>query len=261
MKKSHLVLPIAVTISVIQACATRPDTVHHHLPIAMMDSLLLDGKVLTVWNVMDTIKVDQVPQIKLTQKDYEEVAAELGVEVAAIKAVVEIEAGVSHNGFWSEGKPIINFDLTMYNTAARRNGVDLAKARKSAPVIFRAPDSKKYGSQQAGQQARLDAAMAIDSISAIDGTFWGMFQIGGFNWKRCGASDRTDFVKRMSTSEREQLELFAGFIKNTDLVKPLKAKDWASFARGYNGASYARRGYHTRMANAYRRYKEEGKTK
>lgn len=261
MKKIPLIFSLALAVSTIQACATRPDSVHHHLPIAMMDSLLLDGKVLTLWNVMDTIKVDQAPQIRLTQKDYEEVAAELGVEVAAIKAVVEIEAGVSHNGFWSDGKPIINFDITIYNAAARRNGVDLAKARKNAPVIFHAPDSKKYGSQQAGQQARLDAAMAIDSISAIDGTFWGMFQIGGFNWKRCGAKDRGDFVKRMSTSEREQLELFAGFIKETGLLKSLKAKDWASFARGYNGASYARRGYHTRMANAYRRYKEEGKKK
>ena len=34
----------------------------------------------------------------LTERDYEEVAAELGVEVAAIKAVVEIEAGKAQIG-------------------------------------------------------------------------------------------------------------------------------------------------------------------
>ena len=43
--------------------------------------------------------------IKLTEEDFEEVAQRLGVEVAAIKAVVEIEAGHSHEGFASPGKP------------------------------------------------------------------------------------------------------------------------------------------------------------
>lgn len=255
MKKINSIFTVGASLCVISACASSPDSVRHHLPIKMMDSLMLEGKVLTVWNINDTVKWE-APSIRLTQKDYDEVAKQLGVETAAIKAVVEIEAGKSHNGFWSEGKPVINFDLTMYSAAARRNKVDLAKARKTAPVIFKAPNSKKYGSQQAGQQARLDAAMAIDSVSAIDGTFWGMFQIGGFNWKKCGATSRSEFVRRMSKSERDQLELFANFLKETGLDKPLKKKDWSTFARGYNGASYAKRGYHTRMARAYKYYKE-----
>jgi conserved hypothetical protein len=81
-----------------------------------------------------------------------------------------------------------------------------------------------------------------------------MFQIGGFNWRKCGASSINDFVERMSRSERDQLELFAQFLKTTKLDKQLKAKNWAAFARGYNGPSYARRGYHTRMARAYAKY-------
>ena len=56
--------------------------------------------------------------IKLTEEDFEEVAQRLGVEVAAIKAVVEIEAGHSHEGFASPGKPLINFDLTMFRRFA-----------------------------------------------------------------------------------------------------------------------------------------------
>ncbi len=37
---------------------------------------------------------------RLTDDDYREVAERLGVEVAAIKAVVDIEAGRAHEGFF-----------------------------------------------------------------------------------------------------------------------------------------------------------------
>ena len=61
----------------------------------------------------------------LTERDYIEVANELGVEVAAIKAVVEIETGKQHIGFWDEGKPIINFDLTTFRKMAKKHQIDL----------------------------------------------------------------------------------------------------------------------------------------
>ena len=101
--------------------------------------------------------------------------------------------------------------------------------------------------------------MAIDSIAAIESTFWGMFQIGGFNWKLCGAPSRADFVDMMSQSEYDQLRLFADYMRNTGLLTHLQKKNWAAFARIYNGPSYAARGYHTRMAAAYRKY--AGKSK
>ena len=192
------------------------------------------------------------PSGPLTEKDYEEVAAQLGVEVAAMKAVVEIEAGKAHQGFWTEGKPLINFDLSVYRPRAAKRGVNPAKH----PEILQRPNIAKYGSQQAGQQARLDQAMSLDSISAIEGTFWGMFQIGGFNWKLCGTSSQQEFFQLMSRSERDQLELFAEFITRAGLLPALKAKNWSAFARGYNGPSYASRRYHTRLAQAYNKYKK-----
>ena len=197
--------------------------------------------------------------LRLTEEDYKEVAEMLGVEPAAIKAVVEIEAGPSHQGFCEPGVPLINFDFSMFTQFARRNGVNLSKYRKSHPLVFSAPSARKYGSRQKAQHARLRAARSIDERTAIEGTFWGMFQIGGFNWRKCGAKDIDDFVERMSRSERDQLELFARFLKSTKLDKQLKAKNWAAFARGYNGPSYARRGYHTRMARAYAKYSKSVK--
>lgn len=187
--------------------------------------------------------------LTLTETDFEEVAAELGVEVAAIKAVVEIEAGRTHEGFFAPGKPLINFDLSMFRRFATRRGVNLSKYSKSHSVVF----ASSRGSQSRAHR-RLEAARSINPHAAVEGTFWGMFQIGGFNWKKCGAESIDDFVCRMSRSERDQLEMFASFISSTGLVKHLKTKNWAAFARGYNGPGYTKRSYHTRMAQAYARH-------
>ncbi len=193
---------------------------------------------------------------KLSEEDFREVAEELGVEVAAIKAVVDIEAGRAHEGFYQPGKPIINFDLSMYRKFAPKHGVSLSSAKKKAPVIFARPNTAKYGSYQAAQYARLDAARKIDDASALESAFWGMFQIGGFNWKLCGCSSVEEFVDKMSRSERDQLELFARLITNCGMLEPLQKKQWLAFALKYNGPRAKSRGYHTRMASSYARHKK-----
>lgn len=253
----HRAAILTATSLLLQGCgparAAGPSTPHILTPDPH-NYVVVDG---------DSVPVKFLPPDKelrrgrLTEQDFREVAAELGVEVAAIKAVVEIEAGPSHNGFWSENKPIINFDLSVYRRRAAARKVNLSKATKSHPVIFNRPNTARYGSQQAAQQARLDAAMSLDSISAIEGTFWGMFQIGGFNWKRCGTSSHAEFLKLMSRSERDQLELFANFIRNTGLLPALKDKNWTTFARSYNGPGYAARRYHKRLASSYAKHKSE----
>lgn len=203
---------------------------------------------------VEAVSYEHIPD-RLTDEDFREVAEELGVEVAAIKAVVEIEAGAKHEGFWANGKPIINFDLSMFRKFAARNKINLSRYQRSHTVVFAKPNRARYGSYQAAQQARLDAARTIDDKTAIEGTFWGMFQLGGFNWKVCGTSSPDEFVRLMSRSERDQLELFAEFIRETGMLPLLKAKNWSAFARRYNGPSYARRGYHTRLARAYAKHK------
>lgn len=194
---------------------------------------------------------------RLTEADYEAVAEELGVEVAAIKAVVDIEAGVEHKGFWKPGKPIVNFSVKMYRKLAPRRGISLKKVQKRHPELFEKPNVKKYGSSQAAYRACIEVAARIDSVSAYESTFWGMFQIGGFNWQKCEASGLGEFVELMSRSERDQLELFARFIKNSGMLQDLKKKDWLRFALKYNGSEARSRGYHKRLAAAYRRHKSK----
>ena len=196
---------------------------------------------------------------KLTDDDFRQVAVELGIEVATIRAVVEIEAGTHHTGFYAPMKPIINFDRTIFRSRARRAGISTAKPKEQAAIAMAPVNSRKYGSYALAQQARLDAARQIDPVIANESTFWGMFQIGGFNWHKCGMDSVDEFVAAMCYSEAMQLELFARFIKNSGMLKYLQAKNWRAFARAYNGPSYARRGYHTRLARAYAKYSAAAK--
>lgn len=205
------------------------------------------------------IKNDTDEIERLTHDDYVAVAKELGVETAAIKAVVDIEAGKEHSGFWKAGYPLINFDLSMFQQFARRRKISLTKAQKDYPVIFRAPDRRKYGSQQGAQYARLEAAGKINKALGVESAFWGMFQIGGFNWSKCGCDSIEQFVAMMSRSERDQLELFARFIESYNLVDAIRNHDWKTFSLRYNGPKALERGYHTRMEAAYRRHLAEEK--
>ena len=190
---------------------------------------------------------------RLTIKDYEEVAAQLGIETATIRAVVDVEAGTAHKGFWAPGKPLINYDITVANKFAPKLGITLSKYRTTHPEIWGA-SRKKYGSYQACEWARFEALCDVDRTLGIYSAFWGMFQIGGFNWKLCKTSDVNEFFRLMSRSERDQLDLFANFIISSNMLKYLKTKNWAAFAYRYNGPSYEPRGYHTRLAKAYAKY-------
>lgn len=202
--------------------------------------------------ISDSIEAnDENRYTHLTEADFRLVASQLGVEVAAIKAVVEIEAGKEMKGFWAPGIPVINFDSTMY-----------AKYKSKAP----SKEGAKGEEVPAGltgyalkEWRLLINARKTNAQGANMGTFWGMFQIGGFNYKLCGCSSVDEFVKLMAYSELEQLELFAAFITNAGMLQDLRNKNWAAFARKYNGPSYAKRGYHTKMAKAYQKFSKEEK--
>lgn len=211
------------------------------------------------FNIKNHHQEDSLRYRTLTINDYAEVADELGISVACIRAVVDIEAGVKNKGFNADNTPLVNFDLTMFRQAAGRHGINLNKYKASHPVVFAPLNVKKYGSHQAAQYARLNSAMSIDTVCAMESTFWGMFQIGGFNWKLCGCGSVREFVHRVSYSEREQLELFADFIRARNLVGYLKNREWDKFSLRYNGPGYAKRGYDRRMAAAYAKYSKQEK--
>ncbi|MBE6304665.1 MAG: N-acetylmuramidase family protein [Bacteroidales bacterium] len=198
--------------------------------------------------------IDTLRYKNLTINDYERVAAELEIPTAAIRAIVSIEAGPKAKGFNPDSTPIISFDLAMFRQAAKQRGINIDLYKESHPDVFNKLNKKKFGSTQKAQYARLKSAMSIDSIAALEGTFWGMFQIGGFNWKLCGCESVFEFVERTSYSELEQLELFADFMRARRLVKYIKSRDWDAFSLRYNGPGYKKHSYELRLAKAYEEF-------
>ncbi len=203
---------------------------------------------------------DPTRYTELTEEDFQMVAKELDVEIAAIKAVVDIEAGKSMKGFWAPGIPVINFDQKMYARIGSKAPSTAGAKGEKVPEGLSGYALKEW--------TELINARKKNAQGANMGTFWGMFQIGGFNYRKCGCSSVDEFVRLMSYSELEQLELFAAFITNSGMLDDLRKKNWAAFARKYNGAGYKKRGYDTKMAEAYRKYKaardnnkKESKTK
>lgn len=182
----------------------------------------------------------------LSDEDFKYVAEELNVEIAAMKAVVAVEAGSEMKGFWAPGVPVVNFDPAMYKLYGPQAPSRAGNKNAKVPSGLTGYALKEW--------TQLTNARRVNAQGADMGTFWGMFQIGGFSYKVLGFASINDFVEKMSESDLAQLEIFATFLKNTGMQKYLQAKDWAKFARAYNGPNYAKRGYHTKMAAAYKKF-------
>lgn len=185
---------------------------------------------------------------------YDSLAIELGVEVAAIKAVSSIESGRSHVAFITAGSPVVNVDVPIFKDALSEAGYDVDSLMRAVPDAFERPSRAIYPDLLMAQRAMYRAASSINDSIAKSCTYWGMYQIRGSNWQLCGAKSIDDFVDKMSLSTNMQHRLFANYIKNSGLDKMLKKHDWVGFARAYNGEGYERSAYHTRLAEAYANY-------
>ena len=76
----------------------------------------------------------------------------------------------------------------------------------------------------------------------------------GFNHLAAGFADVHSMVAAMQDSEDAQLTSVASFIKASNLTGLLKARDWAAFARKYNGPAFAKNKYDVRLAGAFQQY-------
>ncbi|WP_018629171.1 N-acetylmuramidase family protein [Niabella aurantiaca] len=184
----------------------------------------------------------------LTDKDYQDAARILGVEVAAIKAVAQVESAGA--GFLPDGQPKILFERHYFH---RLTG---GKYDKVGPDISGPYKTGSYGPGGQHQHDRLEKAAALDRDAALQSASYGKFQIMGSNFKLAGFATLQLFINAMYSGEPAHLMAFCNFIRNTGLLPALKAKNWAAFARGYNGTGYAKNRYDEKMAAAYRKYSQ-----
>jgi hypothetical protein len=182
------------------------------------------------------------PQRGLTDEDFAAAADALGIEVAMIKAVAQVES--PRGPFEPKGRPEILFERHYFHRLTK------GQFAQSDPDICNST-SGGYGKFSA-QYGKLQRAYALNPDAALRSASWGRFQIMGDNFEAAGFDSAAAFVQAMTTSESAHLNAFVNFVKsNNKMVSALRAKDWAGFARRYNGPGFAANQYDTKLKNAY----------
>lgn len=189
---------------------------------------------------------------QLNEQDYQKAADRLGVNKAAVKAVATVES--NGGGFLADGRVKVQFEPhVFYQRLKQAYGQQRADRELAAH-----PDlvALKPGSYQSvdKEDKDMNRAAGIDRQCALESASWGAFQIMGYHWKTCGYATLQAFINAQY-SAAGQLDTFVLFIlADARLVKALKARDWTTFARIYNGPLFAKNAYDTKMASAYKQF-------
>ena len=186
---------------------------------------------------------------KLTDLQIQLQAKLLGIETAALRAVIEVECKGS--GFNTDNTPVILFERHVMRQRLIANG----QSKIADQMMIKRPDlcsktSGGYGLYSA-QHGRLNAAAQYHRASALESASWGIGQVMGYHWEILGYASLQAFINAMYKDEVLKLEAMCQYIQVNGLVNALKNKDWKAFASGYNGAAYAKNSYDVKLANAY----------
>ncbi len=173
----------------------------------------------------------------------------LGVDAATLWTVLAVEtAGF---GFLGDRRPQILFERHFFHNLTG------GKWDASCPGISN-PIQGGYGLGGANQYARLAQAVALDHDAALKSASWGLGQVMGNNYGVGAFTDVSAMVGAMCASEDGQLRVVVGFIESKGLKAALQAKNWAAYAKGYNGLNYAENQYDIKLAHFYSMYSAGG---
>ena len=164
----------------------------------------------------------------------EELAKQYGVELAAVKAVIEVESNGKQGAYLFEPHLFHRVSKGIYS--------------KEHPDISHPKwDKASYKTNE----ANFKKAFALNKDWAIHSTSMGIFQICGMNKDYCGIKDYDTFLLVMTGPLDGQYEAFFKFISNRGMLKHLISKDWVKFAEAYNGPAYSSNSYDKKLAKAY----------
>lgn len=186
---------------------------------------------------------------RLDDVDLPRVAARIGVGEDEIHAVLDVETAGS--GFDRGGRPKMLFEPHIF-WRELGPGNDRDRAQKAGLAYSR----WKPGAYPKDSYPRLEAAMKINPDAALRSCSWGLGQIMGFNCKNAGYATAADMVMDFLDDEETHLNAMVTFIQTAKLDRFLRSRDWAGFARGYNGAGFAKNGYDKKLAAAYAKWQK-----
>jgi hypothetical protein len=171
-------------------------------------------------------------------------------EAAVIWAVVEVEtSGITQGcGFRLDGRPQILFERHIFRRETQ------GRFNQRAPQLSGTQGG--YGGM-GSQYAKLEEALVLCATEglgpepALRSASWGLGQIMGFNAGLAGFASAESMVEAMCDGEDVQLLAMARFLRSRNLHQALRRRDWAAFARAYNGPAYAQNQYDIKLEQSY----------
>lgn len=178
-------------------------------------------------------------------------AERLGIEPAALKAVVQVES--AGDGF-TDGLVTIRWEGHYFWRLLPDDLKNVARSQGLADPRAQAVANPR---SMADRHALLERAKAIHAEAALKSISMGAGQVMGAHAERLGYRDVFEMWEAAHTLEG-QIDHIVLYIERFGLVDELQRLDFAGFARGYNGPNYRRFAYDTKMRNSYARFGGSG---
>ncbi|MGO3183084.1 MAG: N-acetylmuramidase domain-containing protein [Aequorivita sp.] len=193
----------------------------------------------------------------LTKKDIAAFSEKYNIEIAIIKAVLEVESKGA--GFLNDGQPIILFEGHIFWRELKQRGYDCQSLKRRFEDVLYSPWTKIHYKGGSGEWTRIKKAISIRpeadvAEAAYCSASYGLFQIMGFNYRLVGYYDVLEFVCNMKKNEQQQLAAFGEFLKANNLLSYLRNHQWAEFAKRYNGPDYKENHYDDKLKNTYNKF-------
>ena len=180
---------------------------------------------------------------RIEDVDIPRIGSRIGVGEDELHAFMDVEAAGS--GFDQHGRPKMLFEPHIFYRQ-----LDATKRIKAVRMglAYERWGQAKYPSDS---YPRLYAAMKIDETAALKSASWGLGQVMGFNHKLVGYATVQDMVIAFMEDEENHLNAIVEFLIANGLDDELRRHDWEGLAAGYNGKSYRKHGYHTKLRNRF----------
>jgi len=190
-----------------------------------------------------------------TKSKIAELSTKLAVPTAALLAVAEVESGGQvFARVQGRDEPIIRFEGHYFD---RLLPSDARLEARSAGLAH--PESGKIANPrgQVGRWKLLQRAIRINRVAALSSVSWGIGQVMGAHWRWLGYGSVDALVAEVRSGGAGQIALMARYIDKAGLIEALQQRNWAEFARAYNGPAYKRLAYDDRLEKAYQRWAKE----
>lgn len=225
------------------------------------NNLVVDGIVgMKTWQVLleKNAKLLQQNGKFLSEQDLLDFAKKYGLELSVVKAVNEIES--SGKGFLINNKPKILFEGHVFWQQLKNQGINPENLANSSNADVLYPKwTKAFYLGGVNEYNRLNKAISLSPDSrvkkaALSSASWGCFQIMGYHAEKLGYGSIENFVNKMEIHEREHLNAFGKFLEVFGCLKFLRLKQWADFAKCYNGSAYKLNKYDVNLQKSYQKY-------